>query len=41
MFDLLQRRERRWLLLESFKDDALVQAPPFAELRLELRGLWG
>ena len=30
----------RWALLGAWRDDAKVHAPPFAELELELAGLW-
>jgi Uma2 family endonuclease len=38
--EVLQRQERHWLLIGTFKDDAQVQAPPFADITLDLSVLW-
>ncbi len=41
MLEVLQLQERQWLVMDASRDDAVVQASPFAEQRLELGGLWG
>jgi Uma2 family endonuclease len=38
--EVLQRQDSHWLLLRTYKDDAQVQAPPFAEITLDLMALW-
>jgi Uma2 family endonuclease len=38
--EVLQRQDSHWLLLGTFKDDARIQAPPFAEITLDLTALW-
>jgi len=39
--EVLQPQQGRWLLLETLKDEARVQAPPFEAWGFELGGLWG
>ena len=31
----------RWVLLDTFADDAVVRAEPFDAIELDLLGLWG
>ncbi|EIC21246.1 Uma2 family endonuclease [Thiorhodovibrio frisius] len=38
--EVFQRQESGWLLLETLADDALVRAPPFAAITIELASLW-
>jgi len=38
--EVLQRREAHWLLVDTYKDDAQVQAPPFADITIDMAGLW-
>ena len=37
--EFLQRREAHWLLVDTVKDDAQVQAPPFTDITLAMEGM--
>ena len=39
--EVLRRDGERWLLLATYKDDAMVSAEPFEAVPLELGALWG
>ena len=38
--EVFQRQGRHWLLLDTYKDDATVQAAPFAAVSFALGSLW-
>ena len=38
--EVYRRGEANWVLLQSYGNDALVRAEPFAEVELELSALW-
>ncbi len=38
--EVYRRGEGNWVLLQSYGNDALVRAEPFAEVELELSALW-
>ena len=38
--EVFQLEASRWIMLGTWRDDAWVRAAPFAELDLELAGLW-
>lgn len=38
--ETLQRQGHQWLLLGVYKDSDPVQAPPFADITLDLAALW-
>lgn len=40
LLEAYELREAKWLRLDVFQDDALVAAPPFAEVPFELARLW-
>jgi Uma2 family endonuclease len=38
--EVLRLEDARWMLIGTWRDDAKVRVEPFAELELELAGLW-
>jgi len=38
--EVMQRQGSHWLVIATSKDDDQVQAPPFADITLDLAGLW-
>ncbi len=40
MLEVFELRDGKWLLLDVFRDDAQVAAPPFAEATFPLNLLW-
>ena len=40
LLEVFELRERKWVLVDTFRDDANVAAPPFAEAAFSLSLLW-